>query len=224
MKTIQQTLIISTLLLFVSCGDNILITSSVTAPVAKDDNVTVVNGGSVKIAILSNDRASNKRTLDTSSVKIISDVSKGATVLENDGSVTYTSDSLFIGKETFTYTVKDTNGTTSNKATVTVTISETSTTTVTQTTAPTAVNDTATTSNGVQVIINVLNNDINNGGGLGDISIVKDSSNGATIINTNGTITYIPNGGFTGVDTMSYQLKDNNGLLSNTAIVTITVS
>jgi len=226
MKTIQQTLIISTLLLFMGCGDDIKITSSVTAPVAKDDKASLASGASIQIDILSNDRASDGRTLDTSSVNITSDVKEGATVLANNGTVTYTSDGVFVGSETFTYTVKDTNSTTSNKATVTITISETTTSPTEEivNTAPTAVNDTATTSTGVQISIDVLNNDVNNGGGLADISIVRDSNNGVSIANNNGTVTYIPNSAFTGVDTFTYQVQDDDGLVSNTATVTITVS
>ncbi|SFV71821.1 putative RTX toxin [hydrothermal vent metagenome] len=246
MKNIlQKTLILSTTVLLINCADDIEIPASLTAPVAKDDNATVSSGSSTTIKVLSNDSPSENRVLDTSSIIITTDVKEGATVVNSNGTVTYTSDGVFTGTETFLYTVKDTNGTTSNKATVRVTISTDTTatdttatnTTATNTTAtdtkeevvvtktaPKAINDSSSTTQGTAITISLLDNDIDNGDGLNKITIIQDTKNGTVILNANGTATYTSTSTFTGTDTFTYQVSDRNGLNSNTATVTITVT
>lgn len=61
--------------------------------------------------------------LDAASVQIVSAPNRGTTLtVSPDGTVSYTPKKDFKGVETFSYTVKDTRGATSNAATVTVTV------------------------------------------------------------------------------------------------------
>ncbi|SKB44772.1 hypothetical protein SAMN05660866_01529 [Maribacter arcticus] len=54
---------------------------------------------------------------------------------------------------------------------------------------------------------------------------VVDVTNGTLTLSTDGSFTYIPNPGFTGVDSFTYQVcDDSNSNLCDTAVVTITVS
>jgi hypothetical protein len=123
MKHYLLTLFLS---LFVLLGcENIDINSPIIAPIASNDTSSLSTGGSVVINILSNDTPSTGKTLNTTSVTIIRNVTKGSTVINQDGSIQYISDGVYVGTETFTYTVKDNKGTLSNEATVTVTINAT---------------------------------------------------------------------------------------------------
>ncbi len=80
------------------------------------------------------------------------------------------------------------------------------------TNAPTAHPDVASTMEGTPVNINVLSNDrCNNGLNclLSNPAIVMNPSNGAVIINVNGTLTYTAAPGFTGKDSILYSVCDN---------------
>jgi len=57
-------------------------------------------------------------------VTISTGPSNGSVVENVDGTVTYTPTAGFIGTDTFTYTVQDDDGATSNEAVVTVTVKE----------------------------------------------------------------------------------------------------
>lgn len=93
------------------------------APVANDDNVTVEPGNSVVIDVLANDTDVDG-TVDATTVDLTSAPTGGtANVDPVTGEVTYNAEQGFedAGSDTFTYTVDDDEGATSNEATVTVT-------------------------------------------------------------------------------------------------------
>jgi hypothetical protein len=76
----------------------------------------------VVISVLAND-SDPDGSLDPASVSIAAAPNKGGTVKANaDGTVSYTPKLKFRGNETFSYTVRDQAGATSNRATVTVTV------------------------------------------------------------------------------------------------------
>jgi VCBS repeat-containing protein len=89
---------------------------------------------------------------------------------------------------------------------------------------PVAVVDTATTHTNTAVNINVLANDVV---AMGDTLSVTGANavHGSVSLNGDGTITYTPNAGFNGVDTIQYTVRDSSGadaLLPG--LVTVTVS
>ena len=95
---------------------------------------------------------------------------------------------------------------------------------------PVANTDIATTKAATPVTLNTLSNDScsNSGCSLNSASVVVtiNPSNGTTTVNAaNGNITYTPNPGFTGKDTLTYQVCDNGSpVLCATAQQIITVN
>jgi large repetitive protein len=88
--------------------------------------------------------------------------------------------------------------------------------------APVAANDTSTTAEDTPVTIPVLANDSDPDGD--PLTVTSAAAlNGTVIIGANGEVTYTPNPGFNGTDTITYEISDGNGGTS-TATVTITVT
>ena len=59
---------------------------------------------------------------------------------------------------------------------------------------------------------------------LVSVVITGEASNGSLFNHLNGNVTYTPDAGFTGTDTFTYKVRDNEYALSNEALVTITVT
>ncbi|QPH38867.1 Ig-like domain-containing protein [Pedobacter endophyticus] len=83
-------------------------------------------------------------------------------------------------------------------------------------------NETLTDAN-KPIVISILEDDEsgNSTFDLTTIEIVEQPVYGKLIINVDGTVTYIPNPGFTGIDKFTYRLKDAQGNYTNVATVTI---
>jgi hypothetical protein len=178
------------------------------SPVANDDAATTDEDVPVTVDVLGNDSYANA----------ITDVSNGAngSIQNNgDGTVTYTPNANYYGADSFTYTVDGVGGGT-DVATVSVTVNPVND-------DPVAADDAATTDEGAPVIISVLANDNDVDGDPLTVSIVGIVTNGRTVINGDGSITYTPNAGFTGSDSFTYMANDGSGN-SNVATVTITVN
>jgi len=90
-------------------------------PTANNDTATTDENTPVNINVIANDTDSNG-TIDPATVAITGNPANGTAVAHTDGTVTYTPDTGFDGTDTFTYTVNDNEGATSNQATVTVTV------------------------------------------------------------------------------------------------------
>lgn len=89
-------------------------------------------------------------------------------------------------------------------------------------TPPTAVNDTTTTNLNTAVAIAVLTNDTDSNGDFLTVTAATQPGHGATVVNTNGTVTYTPANGFAGYDSFSYSISDGRGGTS-TATVNVTI-
>lgn len=91
--------------------------------------------------------------------------------------------------------------------------------------APTAVNDVANTPLNTPVAIAVTQNDFDSfGGDQLIVSGVNNAPQHGTAINNNGTITYTPNNGYSGLDQFTYIVCDNaNPVLCDTATVVVNV-
>ena len=91
-------------------------------PVANNDVANVGHGKSVTVNVLANDKAI-VGILDPSTVQITSQPKHGTVKVNDDGSVTYTSDSSSNAtRDSFRYTVRSSTGAVSNEATVTLNI------------------------------------------------------------------------------------------------------
>jgi Ca2+-binding RTX toxin-like protein len=91
---------------------------------------------------------------------------------------------------------------------------------------PTATDDSATTLKSSRWIVNVLGNDTELDGTLvsSTVAVVTGPAHGTFAINTTtGAITYTPTAGYVGADSFTYSVKDDDGLTSNEATVTINV-
>ena len=76
-------------------------------------------------------------------------------------------------------------------------------------------------------LLTVLANDSDPDGSLDPATIiiaVKPNKGGSASPNANGTVTYKPKQNFKGTEKFSYTVKDNQGAISNTATVTVTVT
>ena len=78
--------------------------------------------------------------------------------------------------------------------------------------------------------INLLANDTDSDGNRtinrGSVQIVTFPANGSVTVlrgGLKGWVAYLPNAGFTGVDTFAYTVADNQGNISNVATVSVTV-
>jgi cytochrome oxidase Cu insertion factor (SCO1/SenC/PrrC family) len=188
------------------------------APTAVDDTASVNEGGSVVIDLSGNDTDPDN-ALDLSSIAITSGPTNGSLVDNGDGTLTYTHDGSETVGDSFSYTIDDVSGATSNVASVTLTVNPVND-------APTAVNDTASVNEGSSVVIDLSGNDTDpdNALDLGSIVITSGPTNGSLVDNGDGTFTYTHDGSETVGDSFSYTIDDVSGATSNVASVTLTVT
>ncbi|MBW2242472.1 MAG: tandem-95 repeat protein, partial [Deltaproteobacteria bacterium] len=136
-----------------------------------------------------------------------------------DGTLTYTHDGSETVGDSFSYTINDASGATSNVAGVTLTINPVND-------APTAVGDSASVNEGASVVIDLAGNDTDPDNALdtGSIVITSGPANGTLVDNGDGTLTYTHDGSETVGDSFSYTINDTSGATSNVAGVTLTVN
>ena len=180
-------------------------------PVARADSVTLDEDSSYSGSLAGNDTPST----DGGNVwSKASDPQHGTVVVNADGTFTYTPAADYSGTDSFTYTITDRTGDTST-ATVTITVRPVND-------LPVANADSATTPRNTALNGNLASNDKPSPDGGNVWSKATDPQNGTVVVNANGTYAYTPATGFTGTDSFTYTLTDQNGDKS-TAIVTITV-
>ena len=211
------------------------------APVANNDEAETESGEPVTITILTNDVAGSSPIVPES-VRLVDPVTgnrvttvtiegEGTYVVDAGGKVTFTPEEGYVGNSTVNYTVKDENGLESNEATIAVIVAG-----VAAEVAPTAVDDAQTTQYGQSTTIAVLTNDTEGSSpivpatvrlidGTGSrVSVVTIPGEGRYEVNSQGIVTFTPTDGFTGTSTVQYEVSDENGLVSNIANITVTVS
>jgi ELWxxDGT repeat protein len=92
---------------------------------------------------------------------------------------------------------------------------------------PNASADSASATGGTPLVINVLDNDADFDGSInaGTVVIVGQPSHGTASVNAaTGAITYTAATTYSGADTLTYRVSDNQGRQSNVATVTFTVT
>lgn len=190
------------------------------APLANDDSVEVAQGQPISILVAANDQDIDG-SLNPTSLTLLEGPSHGDVSLSNDRThFVYQSEPDYRGSDSFTYQIQDDRGAASNVASVFIEVTG-------DNQLPVAVNDSATTTQEVAVAIDVLANDSDSDGSLNynSLTVVTAPTNGSVTLDTvelSGFI-YTPQSGFSGSDSFTYQVQDNEGSLSNTATVTITV-
>jgi hypothetical protein len=137
----------------------------------------------------------------------------GVLGLGSNGSFTYTPAPDSSGIDTFTYRAFA-GSRQSNLATVTITVNPLND-------APVASGDNVDTPEGTLIVVSVLSNDTDADGDALSVSGVTQGSDGS--VTTNGTtVTYTPDGSFSGADAFTYTIIDGNGG-SDVGTVTVTV-
>lgn len=189
-------------------------------PTTVDDERTTTPNTAITIPILDND-IEGDNSIDVKTVVIVTQPKHGTVKVHPvTGTVEYTPNTDYTGTDSFTYTVKDSKGIVSNVATVTIHIAKK------DSKAPTAVDDDITTPKDTPVTIPVLDNDK-----AGDepidlktVTIITAPSHGMVEVHpVTGTVKYIPDRNYVGIDSFTYTVKDSEGNISNVATVTIQV-
>lgn len=186
-----------------------------------DDLVTVNEDSSISVPIFDNDTdLPNVGVLTTTNPSngMVSIDDNGTANNPNDDTIIYTPNPDYNGPDSFDYTICNSFGDCST-ATVTIDVLPIVDT----------FDDSVSTDIDVQTTISwrANDNDIPTSGAIS----VTDPSNGAVVLNNNGTptdpsdddITYIPDSGFTGTDSFDYTVCDSNGNC-DTATITVIVS
>ncbi|MFP5040560.1 Ig-like domain-containing protein [Parasediminibacterium sp. JCM 36343] len=156
-------------------------------------------------------KANDGKDAATDTVKIASTPKHGTVTINTNGTVTYTPATDFTGKDSITYTLTNAGGGVSTPITAVFFVK------------PVGVNDVDSTIVGTPVTTAVIKND--GGSGIGStVKIASQPANGTVVANSNGTVTYTPNVGYTGVDTYTYILTTPDGLVSAPITVVVTVS
>ncbi|RKR76522.1 Ig-like domain-containing protein [Frondihabitans australicus] len=136
--------------------------------------------------------------------------SHGSLTLNSDGSFDYTPSASYSGSDSFTYTVKDSSGsTTTGTETITVLPKANADT------LPQTVSGIAETVDGSTLTAN------DNGSNL-SVQSVGAPAHGSAKLNADGTVTYTPATGFSGTDTFPYTVTDGSTLASGTVTVVVT--
>ena len=180
------------------------------APVAVNDNATTAEDTPVTVAVLTNDNDPDGDPLTVTTAT----AANGTVVINPNGTVTYTPNANSNGTDVITYTTSDGNGGTAT-ATATIVVSPVND-------APLATPDAVTINEDTPVTIPVLANDRDADGNPLTVTAAT-SPNGTIVINPDGTIRYIPNANFNGVDTITYTVSDGQGGFA-TSTVTVTVT
>ncbi|HCE4572842.1 TPA: tandem-95 repeat protein, partial [Vibrio parahaemolyticus] len=183
------------------------------APVADivADKATVVEDTPTIIKVLGNDTFEDDGkvvSLDTNNGP-----ANGTVSVNPDGSVTYTPNDNYVGKDTFTYVV--TSGGVSESTTVEVNVTPVND-------APVAKDDIATTQEDTAVTIDVLPNDTDVDGDKLSIESASVPKEQGTVEVVNGKLVFTPAENFNGDAEITYTVTDSQ--LTDEAKVTVTVN
>jgi gliding motility-associated-like protein len=203
-------------------------------PEAGDDTGVTAENTNVSINVVANDIDTDgvidaaKVDLQTNKAGIQNsvDVPQGSFSASNLGIVTYVPKKDFTGSVVLNYTVDDNTGAVSNVAKITIAVQPVN--------APLAKEDVITTSVNTSVDIDVVANDTDSDGTVDASSVdlnVKTngvqrsatSPEGNYTVNELGIVTFTPRTDYIGAASIEYTVKDDKGVLSNPALISITI-
>ena len=204
-------------------------------PVAVDDSALTQLDTPVTLAATANDTDSDG-TIDAATVDLdpatpgqqTTFVVAGEGTFADDGAgnITFTPVAGFTGTSSIAYTVNDNDGGVSNAANISVRVNA----------RPTAVDDATLTQLNTPVTLNVTTNDSDSDGTIDAATVDLDpatagqqttfvvAGEGVFTVDGAGNVTFTPVAGFTGASAISYTVNDNDGGVSNTAAITVTVN
>lgn len=184
-------------------------------PVAVNDTFNAVEDEALIISSL----LSNDKDISNARISSIDATSANSGTIEDNrnGNYTYVPAKSYVGTDTFKYTICD-SSTPQNCSTATVTI------TISDEGAPLAVDDSYNSSkNTTRTFTDILDND-----DLADDATINSvdntNSTGTVTLNTDGSITYIPQSDFIGEDTFTYSICDDDTPTAACATATVKVT
>ncbi|MDF4623706.1 tandem-95 repeat protein, partial [Vibrio parahaemolyticus] len=175
------------------------------------DSTNVVEDTPTIINVLGNDTFEGKDKVV--SLDAENGPKNGTVIVNNDGTVTYTPNDNYVGKDTFTYIV--TSGGVSESTTVEVNVTPVND-------APVAKDDTAITDEDTPVTIDVLPNDTDVDGDKLSVESASVPKEQGTVEVVNGKLVFTPAENFNGDAEITYTVTD--GELTDEARVTVTVN
>ncbi|WP_276349121.1 Ig-like domain-containing protein [Daejeonella sp. JGW-45] len=219
-----------------------------TPPITNPDEVTTPEDTNVTLNVIANDTDINgNNTINAASVDLdpntgarqnsFTVAGQGTYTVSNAGVVTFVPVPNYnSGAGTATpisYTITDRDGMQSNVSSITITVTPVAD-------APVAVADAATTNEDNAVTFNVIANDTDGDGnntidpasidfdpGAGVKTVLTVANEGTYTALPNGTVRFVPladyNSGQGTATPVTYTIKDNSGLTSNPAVITVTV-
>ena len=196
----------------------ITVTAVDDAPVAVDDSYTTNEDetlSELSPGVLSNDSDVED---DALTAELRTTPASGDVTLNADGSFAYVPDADFFGDDSFTYIARA-NGLAAEFRTVSVEVLPVNDPAVANDDYFSTPEDTLLT--GVSVLTNDV--DIDTDAAILSVYKVSDPTMGALTLNADGTFTYQPDAGETGIDTFTYRVDDGSAVFSDVATVTIDV-
>jgi len=190
------------------------------APIAVNDTASVTEDNTVVISVLTNDTdVDNLAEISSSTVLVTTQPAFGTATVNSNGLISYQVNDDYFGSDIFEYTVSDIHGAVSNTASVSINISGNND-------APRTVDDDVITDEDTSIRVKVLDNDEDIDGTIDitSVALVVMPANGSVEVQTDGSLIYIPNKDFFGLDTFTYTVKDTENALSNETNVNITVT
>jgi VCBS repeat-containing protein len=188
------------------------------ARVAMDDEYFTDKNTSLSVAVpgvLANDVDADG---DTLTVEVVDAPSHGTLTLAADGSFLYEPDPDYVGADEFSYRAKD--GLEGAIARVSIQVRA-------ENERPKAVNDSYRVGGNSEFVVGgadgVLRNDSDPDGDALSAVLFRGPSYGNLTLNSDGSFSYTPNAGFSGIDSFLYRASDGD-LQSRLAVVTLRVS
>ncbi|MEE2641165.1 MAG: S8 family serine peptidase, partial [Planctomycetota bacterium] len=174
------------------------------APTAGDDSYSMTEDDVLSVGapgVLANDSDPEGSSL---TAVLVSGPSNGSLTLNSDGSFTYEPDADYFGSDSFQYRAND-GVKNSAAATVTITIDGVND-------APVAEADTYSTNQDETLDVSAGNGVLSNDSDVDDDDLsailVSGTSNGTLTLSSDGSFSYVPDAGFTGSDSFTYQAND----------------
>jgi len=170
---------------------------------ANFDEYTTLQNTPIVLDILDNDIYPS---LDSITIEIQEPPINGDFVINADGTVTYIPDDGYVGEDEFSYTIcVESIG--CDPALVIINMTEAL--------PPIAENDSTTTDPGIEVTIDILDNDFDPQGDsleIKDLDPIQYGPNNGTAEIIDGMLVYTPDNGFYGMDTILYRVCNSYGL------------
>ncbi|MFD2037347.1 Ig-like domain-containing protein, partial [Belliella marina] len=201
-----------------NCETATVTVTVVPAPiVANDDEFGPINGidGGTTPSVLENDTL-NGEPVDPADVILTLVEGDPELTLNPDGSITVAPDASN-GTYTWTYQICDVlNPTNCSTATVIIVVDGNTIE---------VIDDEFLANEDTPIVLDVLSNDLSD---LpidpATLAIVSNTTNGTLVINSDGTITYTPEEGFSGVDTFVYEVCDSSSPTPSCSQATVTIT